>query len=105
VRIILAVVVLLEVLLAAGQSHAQPPEAIRLRPGSAVTIAPLQTTTVVCEAGFSRCVCTYNRRPGEFTYELNWIVPTLPPVTTTLGRYWDRQDCLGALGQAPECQR
>jgi hypothetical protein len=64
-----------------------------------------QTTTVLCEAGLSRCVCTYNRRPGEFSYELNWIVPTLPPVTTTLARYWDRQNCLVAMGQAPECQR
>lgn len=98
------VVSLLAVLLAAGQSPTQPPE-IRLRPGSAVTIAPGQTTTVLCEAGLARCVCTYNRHPGEFSYELNWIVPTLPPVTTTLGRYWDRQDCLVAMGQAPECQR
>jgi hypothetical protein len=85
-----------------GNLTTQPPEAIRLRPGSAVTIG---TTTVVCEAGLSRCVCTYNRRPGEFSFELNWIAPTLPPVTTTLGRYWDRQDCLRAMEQAPECQR
>jgi hypothetical protein len=73
------VVSLLAVLFAAGQSQTQPPEPIRLRPGSAVTIAPGQTTTVLCEAGLSRCVCTYNRRPGEFSYELNWIAPTLPP--------------------------
>jgi hypothetical protein len=106
VRMVSALVVsLLAVLLAAGQSQTQPPEPIRLPPGSAVTIAPGQTTTVLCEAGLSRCVCTYNRRPGEFSYELNWIVPTLPPVTTTLARYWDRQDCLVAMGQAPECQR
>ena len=98
------VVSLLAVLFTAGQSQTQPPEPIRLRPGSAVTIAPGQTTTVLCEAGLSRCVCTYNRRPGEFPYELNWIVPTFPPVTTTLGRYWDRQDCLAAMGHAPECQ-
>ncbi len=105
-RMVSALVVsLLAVLLAAGQSQTQPPEPIRLPPGSAVTIAPGQTTTVLCEAGLSRCVCTYNRRPGEFSYELNWIVPTLPPVTTTLARYWDRQDCLVAMGQAPECQR
>jgi hypothetical protein len=104
VRMIFALVVLLEVLLATEQPQAQPPEPIRLRPGSAVTIAPLQTTTVVCEAGLSRCICTYNPRPGQFSYELNWIFPTLPPVTTTLRRYWDREDCLGAMGQAPECR-
>lgn len=98
------VVSLLAVLLAAGQSPTQPPE-ISLPPGLAMTIAPGQTTTVRCETGLARCVYTYNQRPGEFSYELNWIVPTLPPVTTTLGRYWDRQDCLLAMGQAPECQR
>jgi hypothetical protein len=71
VRMVSALVVsLLAVLLAAGQSQTQPPEPIRLPPGSAVTIAPGQTTTVLCEAGLSRCVCTYNRRPGEFSYEL-----------------------------------
>jgi hypothetical protein len=102
VRMISAVVVLLEVLLAATQTQAQPPEAIRLQPGSAVTIG---STTVTCEAGLSRCVCTYNQRPGEFSFELNWFAPTLPPITTTLGRYWDRQDCLSAMGQAPECRR
>jgi hypothetical protein len=105
VKMVSALVVsLLAVLLAAGQSPTQPPE-ISLPPGLAVTIAPGQPTTVRCEAGPARCVCTYNQRPGEFSYELNWIVPTLPPVTTTLGRYWDRQDCLLAMGQAPECQR
>ena len=99
------VVSLLAVLLAAGQSPTQPPD-MSLPPGLAVTIAPGQTTTVRCETGLARCVYTYNQRPGEFSYELNWIVPTLPPrVTTTLGRYWDRQDCLLAMGQAPECQR
>jgi hypothetical protein len=106
VRMMFALIVLpLELLLAAGQSQAQPPELVRLQPGSAVTIAPGQTTTVLCEAALSRCVCTYNRRPGEFSFELNWIAPTLPPVTTTLRRYWDREDCLVAMAQAPECQR
>jgi hypothetical protein len=105
VKMVSALVVsLLAVLLAAGQSPTQPPE-ISLPPGSAVTIPPGQTTTVRCKTGPARCVCTYNRRPGDFSYELNWIAPTLPPVTTTLGRYWDRQDCLVAMGQAPECQR
>jgi len=98
------VVLLLAVLLVVRQSQTQPPE-IRLQPGSAVTIEPGQTTTVLCDAGLARCVCTYNRRPGQFSYELNWIVPALPPVTTTLARYWDRQDCLAAMEQAPECQR
>jgi hypothetical protein len=105
-RMVSALVVpLLAVLLVAEHSQAQRPELITLRPGSAVTIAPGQTTTVVCEGGLSRCVCTYNARPGEFSYELNWIVATFLPVTTTLGRYYDRPDCLSAMGQAPECQR
>jgi len=105
VKMVSALVVsLLAVLLAAGQSPTQPPE-ISLPPGLAVTIAPGQPTIVRCEAGLARCVCTYNRRPGEFSCELNWIVPTLPPLTSTLGRYWDRQDCLVEMGQASECQR
>jgi hypothetical protein len=98
------VVSLLAVLLTAP-SPGQPPESIRLQPGSAITVAPAQATTIVCEAALTHCVCTYNRRPGEFSYELNWIAPTLPPITTTLARYWDRQDCLVAMRQAPECQR
>jgi len=79
VKMVSALVVsLLAVLLAAGQSPTQPPD-MSLPPGLAVTIAPGQTTTVRCETGLARCVYTYNQRPGEFSYELNWIVPTLPP--------------------------
>ena len=98
------VVSLLAVLLAAGQSPTQPPE-ISLRPGSAVTIAPGQTTTVRYETGLARCVWTYNQRPGEFSYELNGIVPTLPPsqphlgatgTDRTLSSRWDRRPSVSA---------
>ena len=99
------VVSLLAVLLAAGQSPTQPPE-ISLPPGLAMTIAPGQTTTVRCETGLARCVYTYNQRPGEFSYELNWIVPTLPPrsqphlgatgTDRTVSSRWDRRPSVSA---------
>lgn len=82
-----------------------PPRAgddfITLQPGSQITLGP---TTVVCAGapGGAKCVCRYHPQPGQFSYEL--IAQAATGVPVLLDRYFDREACVQAMTQAPECK-